>query len=236
MNFSTENKIQVGAAGPFRLYFARTATPRTLHGVYYLPAKYLFFFFFSKYLPKNETKTVRFCVLQGHPGPRVPEAGDRDGHHVGGGRAVVDDRRPGLRVVPDGPDERAAGRADIHRGRVPAAGVDGRQAHVVSAVGQPVGRRQRQVVHVQRDAVHRQRVHAVQTGRDAVLRARTKEARARRFRPSVFGSDARQDGRDTKIIFFLSRDNILYRTIMIFVKNFYNNDVFFYLARDERNV
>lgn len=110
-------------------------------------------------------------MLQSYVGPRVPETGDRHGHHVGGGRAVVDDRRTGLHVVHDGPDKHAARGADIHRGRLPAAGVDGREAHVpVPAVGQPIGRRQRQVVHVQRDAVHRQRVDAHQTGGDAVLR------------------------------------------------------------------
>lgn len=108
-------------------------------------------------------------AAQCDPGPRLPEAGDRDGHHVGGGRAVVGDRRTGLRVVPDGPDERAAGRADIRGGRLPAAGVDGGEARMVPAVGQPVGRRQRQVVHVERDAVHGERVHAVQTGGDVVL-------------------------------------------------------------------
>lgn len=110
-------------------------------------------------------------LLQGHVGPRVPETGDRHGHHVGSGRAVVDDRRTGLHVVHDGPDKHVARGADIHRGRLPAAGVDGREAHVpVPAFGQPVGRRQRQVVHVQRDAVHRQRYDADQTGGDAVLR------------------------------------------------------------------
>jgi len=100
----------------------------------------------------------------------VPETGDRHGHHVGGRRAVVGDRRAGLRVVPDGPDERAARGAHIHSGRLSATGVDGRQAHVVPAHGQPVGRRQRPFVHVQRESVHRQRVDAVQTGGDAVLR------------------------------------------------------------------
>jgi len=99
----------------------------------------------------------------------VPETGDRDGHHVGGRRAVVGDRRPGLRVVPDGPDERAARAAHIHSGRLSTTGVDGRQAHVVPAHGQPVGRRQRPFVHVQRESVHCQRVDAVQTGGDAVL-------------------------------------------------------------------
>lgn len=102
----------------------------------------------------------------------MPETGDRHGHHVGGRRAVVGDRRARLRVVPDGPDERAPRGAHIHSGRLPAAGVDGRQAHVVPAHGQPVGRRQRPFVHVQRDAVHRQRVDAVQTGGDAVLMRR----------------------------------------------------------------
>lgn len=71
------------------------------------------------------------------------ETRDRDGYHVGGGRAVVGDRRPGLRVVRDGPDERAAGRTDIHSGRVPAAGVDGGAEDVVPEVGHPVGRWQR---------------------------------------------------------------------------------------------
>lgn len=108
-------------------------------------------------------------VLQSHTGSRVPETGDRHGHHVGGRRAVVGDRRPGLRVVPDGPDERAARGAHIHSGRLSATGVDGRQAHVVPAHGQPVGRRQRPFVHVQRESVHCQRVDAVQTGGDAVL-------------------------------------------------------------------
>lgn len=108
-------------------------------------------------------------MLQSHTGPRVPETRDRHGHHVGGGRAVVGDRRTGLRVVPDGPDERPARGAHIHSGRLSATGVDGRPAHVVPAHRQPVGRRQRPVVHVQRDAVHRQRVDAVQTGGDAVL-------------------------------------------------------------------
>lgn len=112
------------------------------------------------------------CCLQSHTGPRVPETRDRHGHHVGGGRAVVGDRRTGLRVVPDGPDERPARGAHIHSGRLSATGVDGRQAHVVPAHRQPVGRRQRPVVHVQRDAVHRQRVDAVQTGGDAVLKTR----------------------------------------------------------------
>lgn len=87
-------------------------------------------------------------IFQSHSGPRVLETGDRDGHHVGGGRTVVGDRRTGLRVVPDGPDEHVAGRTHIHSGRLSAAGVDGGEAHVVSAVGQPVGRRQRQIVHV----------------------------------------------------------------------------------------
>lgn len=99
----------------------------------------------------------------------MPETRDRHGHHVGGGRAVVGDRRTGLRVVPDGPDERPARGAHIHSGRLSATGVDGRQADVVPAHRQPVGRRQRPVVHVQRDAVHRQRVDAVQAGGDAVL-------------------------------------------------------------------
>jgi len=108
-------------------------------------------------------------LLQSHTGSRVPETRDRHGHHVGGRRAVVGDRRAGLRVVPDGPDERAARGAHIHSGRLSATGVDGRQAHVVSALGQPIGRRQRPFVHVQRDAVHCQRVDAVQTGGDAVL-------------------------------------------------------------------
>lgn len=108
-------------------------------------------------------------VLQSHTGSRVSETGDRHGHYVGGRRAVVGNRRAGLRVVPDGPDERSARGAHIHSGRLSATGVDGRQAHVVPAHGQPVGRRQRPFVHVQRDAVHCQRVDAVQTGGDAVL-------------------------------------------------------------------
>lgn len=94
-------------------------------------------------------------TLQSNTGSRLPEAGDRHGHHVGGGRAVVGDRRTGLRMVHDRPDEHDAGCAHIHSGRLPATGVDGGEAHVVPAIGQPVGRRQRQVVHVQRDAVHR---------------------------------------------------------------------------------
>lgn len=117
-------------------------------------------------------KLFFFISPQSHSGPRVPETGDRHGHHVGGGRAVVGDRRAGLRVVPDGRDEHAARGAHIHRGRLSASSVDGREAHVVPAVGQPVGRRQRPVVHVQRDAVHRQRVHAVQTGGHPVLMTR----------------------------------------------------------------
>lgn len=72
--------------------------------------------------------------FQSHSGPRVLETCDRHGHHVGGGRTVVGDRRTGLRVVPDGLDEHAAGRAHIHSGRLPAAGVDGGETHVVSAV------------------------------------------------------------------------------------------------------
>lgn len=40
-------------------------------------------------------------VLQSHTGSRVSETGDRYGHHVGGRRAVVGNRRAGLRVVPD---------------------------------------------------------------------------------------------------------------------------------------
>lgn len=82
------------------------------------------------------------------------ETGDRNGHHVGSGRVVVGDRRTGLRVVSDGPDEHVARSAHIHSGRLSAASLDGCEAHVVSAVGQSVGRRQRQIVHVQRDAVH----------------------------------------------------------------------------------
>lgn len=122
-------------------------------------------------------------VLQSHTGSRVSEIGDRHGHHVGGGRAVVGDRRAGLRVVPDGSDERAARGAHIHSGRLSATGVDGRQAHVVPAHGQPVGRRQRPFVHVQRDAVHRQRVDAVQTGGDAVLMSHlTAHARTQNIR------------------------------------------------------
>lgn len=67
-------------------------------------------------------------LVQSGAGTRVCQAGGGDGRDVGRGRAVVGVRRARLRVVRDGPAERAAGRVHLPGGGVPAARVGGAAA------------------------------------------------------------------------------------------------------------
>lgn len=55
-------------------------------------------------------------------GPRVPEAGGRDGRHLGGRRSVVGRRRAALLLVFNRCGERTAGRSDLHCRRLSTSG------------------------------------------------------------------------------------------------------------------
>lgn len=106
----------------------------------------------------------------------MPEVGRSDGHNVGSGRRVVAGRRAELRLVLYRPDQRASGRSDLRRGRMPAAGVGGRKKTVVPSRS-ALRREQRAIVVVSRDAVGRRPQHVDhdhESARNVMLtRART---------------------------------------------------------------
>lgn len=106
-------------------------------------------------------------VLQDGPKSYLFEIGHRHGNNLDRGSIVVGNRRAQLRMVSNGFGELPARSVHIRRGRMPAPGVERRQAHVVPQ--RLAVQKRQQVVHVERDAIYHKRSLIYQTSRNPLL-------------------------------------------------------------------